>query len=126
VEELREAATVESSKKTSTMVELQNDLEEKIAQGVAREKELTSRIESELVGKAAFKRKVRSNITFFKAKIEGLEWQMDWVRESRDHAEEEAADLRDGLSKAEALRAEEVARAVDFEKALAKSEALCA
>jgi outer membrane protein TolC len=48
------------------------------------------------------------------------------VRESRDHAEEEAADLRDDLSKAEALRAKEVARAADFEKALAKLEALCA
>jgi hypothetical protein len=36
------------------------------------------------------------------------------------------ANLRDDLSKSEALRAEEVIKVVDLEKALAKSEALCA
>jgi hypothetical protein len=63
--------------------------------------------------------------TFFKAKIEGLERQINWVQDSCDRAEADAVDLRDDLSKAEALRAEEVARAANLIKALAKSEALC-
>jgi negative regulator of replication initiation len=92
-EESQEAAAAESAKKTSTLVKLQKDFEGKITQGVEREKELMSRIEFELASKTAFKKMVRNKITFFEAKIEGLEQHMGWVRESRDRAEGDVTDL---------------------------------
>jgi chromosome segregation ATPase len=83
-------------------------------------------MKSELASRVAYEKATESKIKHYKARIDGVDRHLSLVRESRDRAEEEAADLRDELSKAKALRAEEVARAADFEKALAKSEALCA
>jgi hypothetical protein len=83
----------ESTEKANALVELQKDFEAKIAQGVEREKELSSRIESELASRTSFKKATRTKIRFYEAKIEGLERHMGWVQKSRDRAEEDAMDL---------------------------------
>jgi hypothetical protein len=76
-EESREAARAESVEKASALVKLQEDFKAKIAQGVKREKELLSHIESELASRTTFEKAAESKMKFYEAKTKGLERHLD-------------------------------------------------
>jgi hypothetical protein len=122
-EEAQENTMAEVSEKTDAMLKLLEACKADAARGAEREKELWSRLDSEVACRAERERELSEAICLYEADVAGRKLELTNMKDACAAEAAKVPDVEKALFKAEALHAVEVAKAADREKALAKAEA---